>query len=113
MSHDAVFAPDTALDRLDGDRELLGEIIALLLEDVPVQLDTLRGGGDPASLARVAHGMRGAVSNVGGLAMVASIRPYEEAAKHGRADALGPLLAEIERQWNALLPALTGYRVAA
>lgn len=112
MTH-VVFAPDTALERLDGDRELLGEIISLLLEDVPAQLDILRAGGDPVALGRVAHGLRGAVSNVGGAAMVASIRPYEDAAKHGEAARLPSLFAEIERQWNALLPELLGFSAAA
>lgn len=104
MSHETlpVFAPEVALERLDQDHSLLGEIIGLLVEDAPAQLAAIREERDLRGLERVAHGFRGAVSNVGGVRLTQALRDLEEAARGGQTDQLAGLTAHVERAWDEL-----------
>ena len=59
--------PDAALAGLDGDRDILGEIVAALIETAPASIAAIRGAakaGDAAALADAAHALKGAVSTV-------------------------------------------------
>ncbi len=59
--------PDAALAGLDGDRDILGEIVAALIETAPASIAAIRGAakaGDAAALADAAHAVKGAVSTV-------------------------------------------------
>jgi PAS domain S-box-containing protein len=55
---------EAALETLDGDQELLAEMINLFLEDAPVRLEVLlraQATGDAASLSEAAHAIKGMV----------------------------------------------------
>ena len=57
-----------ALEHVDGDPELLGEIAALFLEDAPGLLNRVRDAlskGDAYALERSAHALKGSISNFG------------------------------------------------
>jgi HPt (histidine-containing phosphotransfer) domain-containing protein len=57
---------DAALERVEGDGELLKEIADLFLEDYPAQLKQIREAivkGDAKTVERAAHSIKGAVSN--------------------------------------------------
>jgi HPt (histidine-containing phosphotransfer) domain-containing protein len=54
------------MERLDGDLELLGELVELFLADCPRLLDDIRTAieaGDAEQLMRAAHTLKGSVSN--------------------------------------------------
>jgi two-component system, sensor histidine kinase and response regulator len=72
------------LDRVGGDIELLGEVIALFIDDYPQTLSEIRGAihkGDPDSLGRAAHTLKGAVSNFGARAAVQAALALEDMGK--------------------------------
>ena len=59
----AVFARQTALDRFDGEEQLLEEVIELFASDVPHRMAELRTSleqGDPKRLQIAAHSLKGA-----------------------------------------------------
>jgi HPt (histidine-containing phosphotransfer) domain-containing protein len=102
-----VFAPEVALERLDQDQALLGEIITLLVEDAPAQLGAIRDERNLHDLERVVHGFRGAVSNVGGVKLTAVLRELEEAARSGRAEQVPRLTQKVEGAWDELFDQLS------
>ena len=64
----AVFDHGKALAGVDGDRELLAELVDLFCEDCPRLLDeltTAAAGGDAEGIARAAHAIRGSVGIFG------------------------------------------------
>ncbi|MFC1644378.1 Hpt domain-containing protein, partial [Candidatus Omnitrophota bacterium] len=65
-SDSSAFDLQGVLSRVGGDRKLLKEIIKMYTEDYPKKLRQIREGierSDAETIARVAHIIRGAVSN--------------------------------------------------
>lgn len=94
-----------ALTRAAGDKDLLKEAIAILLDDAPQQLKTLRDAyatKDLATVQRLAHGLQGAVANLGASSMAAGLRDLSHAARDKRQEAIDPLLDQAYRDWTAL-----------
>ena len=99
------FVLHEALTRAAGDRDLLREAIAILLDDAPQQLKTLRDSyatGDLATVQRLSHGLQGAVANLGATLMATGLRDLSHAARDKRQDAIDPLLDQAFRDWTAL-----------
>jgi len=97
------------LERVEGDRELLAEMIQLFLADAPQLLGAMRSAlqqGDMILLERSAHSMKGAAGNMSAQVTVNSALRLEQSAKKGDAESskvnLGALEAAVER----LLPVL-------
>jgi len=66
-SRDEVFAQEDLLERLDGDRDLLNELIGIFLEDSPKVLLDIKGAvaqGDAGALERSAHRAKGSLANM-------------------------------------------------
>ena len=62
-----VFDRRSALERIGGDGDLLQELTALFLDDVPARLQALQeaiDAGDAATVRREAHGIKGAAANL-------------------------------------------------
>jgi two-component system, sensor histidine kinase and response regulator len=58
---------EKALSQLDGDRELLHEVVNLFVETAPALLEDLRSAaltGDGRELQAAAHSLKGAASNI-------------------------------------------------
>jgi HPt (histidine-containing phosphotransfer) domain-containing protein len=99
------FVVHEALTRAAGDKDLLREAIAILLDDAPQQLKTLReaySSKDLSTVQRLAHGLQGAVANLGAVNMAAGLRDLSHAARDKRQDAIDPLLDQAYRDWTAL-----------
>jgi PAS domain S-box-containing protein len=97
------------LERVEGDQELLTEMIHLFQEDAPNLLTSMRDAlqrGDMALLERSAHSLKGAVSNLSAKATAAAALLLENDAKNKDATAAKESLAEVERAVKHLLPAL-------
>ena len=74
------------LERLMDDEDLVRTVAAGFLEDMPRQVEALRGfleAGDAEGAERQAHTIKGAAANVGGEAMSAAAGAMERLAKAG------------------------------
>ena len=86
MKNPNVFDRLTLLKRLDGDEELLEEVLSIYFEDVPVRLKNLRNAlerGDESIAATEAHTLKGASANVGALELQAAALEIEKAVQKG------------------------------
>jgi HPt (histidine-containing phosphotransfer) domain-containing protein len=87
------------LARVDGDRELLAEVIGLFLEDGPMQIEAMRRGladGDSNAVRRAAHSLAGAAGNFGATDVTASARALEAEALAGNLAASKELFTALQ-----------------
>jgi two-component system, sensor histidine kinase and response regulator len=97
------------LERVEGDQELLTEMIHLFQEDAPKLLTAMRGAlqrGDMAALEQSAHSLKGAASNLSAKTTAAAALQLEKDAKNKEAESAKGSLMEVERTVKQLLPAL-------
>ena len=103
---------DVALAGLDGDRELLEEVIAALLESGPDSMASLRDAveaGDPVGVARAAHALKGAVSNVAAAATLTAVTRLEDMGRAGDLAGAVEQLGVVEREMSRLVAALRSF----
>ena len=104
-----VFDRETALDRVNGEAELLEEVIELFLTDAPNRLAEVRTAleqGDPKRLQMAAHSLKGAAGYVGADRTSAQALKLE---KLGRRGELSQALDEyqlLEREIESLREAI-------
>ena len=92
-----------AMANMDGDVELLQEIMEIFLETADEQLQSLENGilnGDVGMVATEAHGMKGGASNLCAAKFVASALKLEELAKSGSLDGARELLAAMRNDYQ-------------
>ena len=97
------------LDRVEGDQELLAEIIHVFLADAPQLLVAMRNAlqqGDMILLERAAHSMKGAASNMSASAAVSAASQLEQNAKKKDAESSKSNLAALQGAVERLLPVL-------
>jgi CheY-like chemotaxis protein len=97
------------LERVEGDQELLTEMIHLFQEDAPNLLTAIRDAldrGDMVVLERSAHSLKGALSNLSAKAAAAAALQLEKDANNKEAESAKKSLAQVERAMEQLLPAL-------
>lgn len=102
---------EAALERLDGDEELLQEIIDIFLEDAPrlfLALKQARLDRDQKTTERQAHSLKGASANVGAIHLQAICLIAEASSKAGRWEELEAQLPELESALHATLDLLRG-----
>jgi len=83
----AIWDRQAALSRLDGDEELLAELMNLYMAEVPVQLAGLKAtqaSGDFSALADFAHSVKGMAGHFCADAVVSLAKQLEDAARHGK-----------------------------
>ncbi len=104
---------EQTLEMLDGDREALQELLRVYFRDIGETFSGLRqarDSGDLPRLAQLAHSIKGAVGVFFAAKVVACAQEVERLAKAGnpeaRGDALGALLAEMDRLSRLLRQAL-------
>jgi two-component system sensor histidine kinase/response regulator len=96
-------------DRVEGDQELLLEIINLFMEDAPRLLAAMHAAlehADMSLLERSAHSMKGAASNLSAHVTVAAAEQLEKNAGCGDMKASKLSLANLEEAVRRLLPGL-------
>jgi len=96
------------LARLQGDKELLLELVQIFLEDTPLRfkdISALIAKSDCLELADVAHSIKGAASNIGANKLWQSFKEIEQAAK----DQDLVLAAEIFQRASLEFAELQGY----
>ncbi|MCI0485999.1 MAG: PAS domain S-box protein [Blastocatellia bacterium] len=99
-----VFDRQEALSRVDGDMDLLLELMELFFEGCPSQLSTMREAiarSDGETIAEAAHSLKGAAGNLGANAAYEAAKKLEmmgrEGNLHGAVEAWEELAAKIER----------------
>jgi len=97
------------LDRVEGDEELLTEMIQLYVEDAPRTLEAMRSAlykNDLPVLERAAHSLKGSSSSLTAKTVAEAALRLEQSARRRDTNGAESCLAEIERALNELLPAL-------
>ena len=102
---DSVWAPDAALALADGDRELLQELMAVALDNVPSQLAALREAVQAADTPRTAiaaHTLKGTMAAIGALGLVEAAGRLEELGRGGDLSGVAATLGLLERETEHL-----------
>ena len=106
-----VFDRSALLERVGGDKDLLNEIIAMFIEDIPVQLEELKQGikeNDAAVMRGQGHKIKGASATVGAEAMRQAAHEIELAGTHGKLDSAPGLVAKLEQEFERLKGVVNG-----
>jgi signal transduction histidine kinase/CheY-like chemotaxis protein/HPt (histidine-containing phosphotransfer) domain-containing protein len=101
------------LSRLDGDAQLLGELIEVFLADsgsLLQQVSEAVAGQDPVALERAAHKLSGVVSIFGSRPAMQSALALETMGRNRHMPHAGEVLAQLKGQMEALEEALGGLR---
>ncbi len=104
-----VFDKTGMMSRLMDDKDLAKIVISGFIEDIPIQIKTLKdclNSGDIASAERQAHTIKGASANVGGEALREAAFNMEKAGKTEDLAAMTAALPEMERQFTSLKAAM-------
>ena len=110
-----VFDREGMMARVLGDEDLARAVIEGFLDDMPRQIETLRGyieGGDGAGVTRQAHTIKGASANIGGEALRAVALAMENAGREGDSGKIARLLPQMEREFGRLQNAMKGESVS-
>ncbi len=104
---------DWTLKLLDGDSELLTEIVELFLEDYPTQLTCIREAlkqGDGKVLERSAHTFKGSLSHFGAESAVEAALQLEKMGQQGDLTHAWETYALLEQTVERLKPSLKALR---
>ena len=107
-----VFDEAGMMSRLMYDADLARTVIKAFLEDIPMQIEALRGyleTGDATSAERQAHTIKGASENLGGEALRVVAFEMEKAAKAGNLEYVKSLLPQLENQFTRLKGSMNGF----
>jgi two-component system sensor histidine kinase/response regulator len=98
-----------ALERVDGDRQLLGELATLFLQEYPQMLAEIRealASHDPKALQHSAHTLKGSVGNFGAQSASEAAFVLEKMGRQGDLSAAPGALTRLEAELARLQPAL-------
>jgi two-component system, sensor histidine kinase and response regulator len=98
------------LERVEGDQELLTELIQIFMEESPGLMNAMRGAlhsGDMVVLERSAHSLKGAASNLSSKATANAALKLEQDAKENNQQSAKESWAAVEAIMKLLLPALS------
>ena len=104
-----------ALARLDriGGNEFVVEMIELFLENAPQRLESAReafDGRDMVTLHRSVHSLKSTAANLGAQGLRAAAESAEALANENDLDAIGPILDDLDQQYEAARVELTAER---
>ena len=97
--------PDKALERLDGDQQLLREIVAIFLEESPKQLADLKRAVTEANaelVERIAHCLKGELGYLGMPAVSEKAQQLEQMGRENELGRASEVLAVFEAELSAV-----------
>lgn len=106
------FALNELRDRVDGDDELVREVLAVYLEDTPTVLDSLRQAleaGQPESVAKAAHTLKGSSANVAAERLRSQAYELEQKARAGDLEEARRLFPSVQSEFRELENMLTQF----
>jgi two-component system, sensor histidine kinase and response regulator len=101
-----------ALSRVEGDRDLLEELVRLFMEECPGNLNEIRHAvdtGDADVLLRLTHTIKGAAMNLGALKVSDAASALEDHTRGGDVANAAPLVENLVREIALLLPELDSF----
>jgi CheY-like chemotaxis protein/HPt (histidine-containing phosphotransfer) domain-containing protein len=107
-----VFDKADMMARLMDDEDLARRVAGGFLEDIPKQIEVLKGcleAGDVATAERQAHSIKGASANVGGQALREVAFAMEKAGKTGDLEGVTARLPELETQFARLKTSMSEF----
>jgi len=108
----ASFDLDDALARVEGDKELLSQVINVFLEDSPRLMTDIRVSierGDAETLQRAAHTLKGAVSSLSAHRAAQLALSLENLGRGGNLEKAEEIYLDLDREMNALREALKAF----
>ena len=105
----SVFDADRLLDRLNGDRRLMRELITIFRADAPAVIRRIKRAGskrDAGALGQAAHALKGSLSTIGASSAQEAAAQLEAAARAGNVTRtlIDAVLTEMSRLDKALQP---------
>ena len=100
-----VFDRLALLERVGGDKDILNDIIAMFIEDIPVQLEELKQGikeNNAAIIRGQGHKIKGVSATVGAKAMRQAAYEIELAGTDDKLDCIPGLVAKLEQEFERL-----------
>lgn len=104
------------LERVEGDEDLLRELLALFQEDLPGSREALQTaikGGDLGEIERAAHRLKGMLANLSARSAASFAAEIESAARAGNAEKIPGLVQLFDPQIIALSAALDSFLASA
>jgi two-component system, sensor histidine kinase and response regulator len=101
-----------ALERVEGDRELLEELLQLFADECQSSLEQMRtvwNARDNTTLVRLAHTMKGSAANVGANGISEAARELEMQVRSGNLEPAFKQIANLEREVARLKPELEAF----
>ena len=109
MENNKAFDKDELLERVDGEKEFLAELIEIFINDIPEQLSEIQKAVDNRNskeLEKSAHKLKGAISNFGEKAAFETALRLEMMGRNNRLDGVeetyNTLIKDVECLANAL-----------
>jgi CheY-like chemotaxis protein len=99
------------LERIDGDRAFLSELLDLFREDYPAQLSAAREAarsGDAATLQRVGHALKGALGNLAAPVSSRMAGQIEAMGRSGDVQSAAAAVNELEQELGRVIAILDG-----
>ena len=99
--------------RVPDDPSVLGELVGLILRDLPVRLaaiETAMTRRESVALKDAAHTLKGSASNLGGLRLAATCSAIEESARESRWDTMDALRQRVRQDAADFEAALQPFR---
>ncbi len=96
-------------ERVQGNDELMIDLVRLFLEDAPRQLDGIRealNSGDPARLEIAAHSLKGSAASLGAKVLALVAKKLEIRGRAKKLEGAETDLVELTREWEKLKPEL-------
>jgi len=107
---------DEALNRVDGDRELLSEMAGVFLDEYPLLLVTMQDAlshGNAQTLTYAVHTLKGSVANFAATSVFEAALKLEKIGRQGNLTQAKTALAELEAELARLAPLLTTLKMEA
>jgi two-component system sensor histidine kinase/response regulator len=106
------FDPDELLERVDNDLDFLAETVQMLATDGPALLNEIRRtttAADAAAVARLAHTLKGMISNFCAADAYAAAVDLERIGKSGDLAHAPPAIAAVDERLRSLTAALSEF----
>ncbi len=98
-----------ALERVEGDLDLLKELVDLFLEEVPTMMGEIESAitaGDPAALQHAAHTLKGSVSNFSAPGAITASFALEKMGRQQDLATAASAFASLKQELEHLIPVL-------
>ena len=108
----AAFDFDAALDHVEGDRELLDEVVRIFSDECPRKMEEIRNSiraADPLLLERAAHSLKGAASNLCAAGVMHFAEDLEQSARAKDVSRAGTQFQSLEAAVKKLLNELEAF----